>query len=95
MCMGRPALTAVWPETHTAPGMENPAPDTQPHRRGEEQDSTDRRARVQNMFVWNGLFHVHCFRKCVKCENVFNMVMLSFFILYVVLTPLDGVVGRM
>lgn len=24
VCMGRPVLSAVWPETHTAPGMEHP-----------------------------------------------------------------------
>lgn len=34
MCTGRRAPTAVWPETPTAPGMGNPAPDTQTHRRG-------------------------------------------------------------
>lgn len=39
MCMGRPALTAVWPGIHTVPGMANPAPDTLPHRRGEHYDS--------------------------------------------------------
>ena len=45
-CTGRPALTAVWPETRTAPGTASPAPDTLPHRRGEHQDSVDRTERV-------------------------------------------------
>lgn len=44
MCTGRPVPTAVWPGTRTVPGMGNPAPDIQPHRRGEENYDIDGRA---------------------------------------------------
>lgn len=42
--MGRPVLTAVWPGTHTVPGMANPAPDTQPHRKGEYHNRISRKS---------------------------------------------------